>query len=242
MFLGPDGFELLPRGLGPTQRIGAGIETTLETYPTVTTAFSWPALGFVGWGVAASDTATLGVLVLYDEETGRWIRWARGSSVVAGGSGWDLVQGGLEDGRFVTRAGRVYARGSATSGADDGSANVSGLVTTGWINPVGPVGEMRLQRVAVWGEWRAAGALAVTLSVKRSTSLTFDGEEVSIAPNVGTVGSSWRWDFAPAVQLGGAVQLKLTWASATTVATCNGVSLEVQPIRGTQRLGSSRKT
>lgn len=171
MFLGSQGIYVLTRAL-EVQFVGKNIETTLASYPTITSAVLVANQGHVRF-TCVNAANTDGVTLVFDYALGEWSTFqiydADNYGTIAPAAHAVMWSGVYT---WSTPKGQLATEKNASSSAayKDGSQYVTLTVEKGWIKTAGIAGYQRVRRVQVLADSGDFHDLTVQLAYNYSTS------------------------------------------------------------------------
>lgn len=156
-FQSAKGLALLSQS-GEVALVGSSIVSTLETYPTITSACLLEDDELVVW---SCTDGTHGVQLVFDQRPKAWFLWSYHGP---GGSDERVVSSCVHGGTYhwLASDGSTYKQSSSTW-KDDG-AYVSQRITSGWLTGTGKQGWQRMRDVLVLCDTLDSHELSVTLS------------------------------------------------------------------------------
>lgn len=244
-FLSNRGIELLDRGLNVTW-IGRAVQTTLATYPVITSAVLVPEHEEIRFTCqTTSGVAGNGIVLAYDYVAKMW--FAR-PYTDAGTANRPMVDAALISGVYtmLTAGGKVYQE-TSSSFLDDCDVTASWVGIDVILAPVSPAGNLawtRVKDVSILGTSVTNHDLKV--SVARNYATSYEQDNTFLAGSEATVvGPLEKCRLSMMHQKGHAFQVRIQSLTPTSpgtypVSTGQGVILEALAFRFSKRPGVAK--
>lgn len=230
-----DRMYLLPRGGGAPQWVGQQVRATLALYPLVTDAQLLADENTVIFS-CANTAGTDGVLLVYDTRIGEWTVDIPFNGAAATTKVFRCLNhhGGklILDGQFAETSAYVDDEtGSQTR-------TIVSTLVTGDIRPFGVLGNGRMRRAVLLGEYRSASIFTVEESVDSGVSWQ---TAVTFTPS-NSAGDTVKTQYDLPIVRGEAFRFRITvtpYPTAGEGMVFNNLSCEVFPQPGTPRLANA---